>query len=130
MRKKNINIVEKIKDAASKKSARIAAKIFSDKYKKMGLKTPRSTFLLNEADLETIQYNDKPNEDIFANESILAAANKVFDFDKYKKEQAAAIDELKQQQIDDKRFLLMKALLQQQTKFLVLTDKKMSKLPL
>ena len=92
MRKKNINIVEKIKDAASKKSARIAAKNFSDKYKKMGLKTPRSTFLLNEADLETIQNNDKPNEDIFANESILAAANKVFDFDKYKKEQAAAID--------------------------------------
>ena len=42
MRKKNINIVEKIKDAASKNSARIAAKIFSDKYKQMGLKTPRS----------------------------------------------------------------------------------------
>ena len=110
MRKKNINIIEKIKDAASKKSARIAAKFFSDKYKKMGLKTPRSTFLLNEADLETIQYNDKPNEDIFANESILAAANKVFDFDKYKKEQAAAIDELKQQQIDDKLFVNESAL--------------------
>ena len=58
----------------------------------MRLKKLRSTFLLNQADLETMQYNDEPNEGIFANESILAAANKVFDFGKYKKEQAAAID--------------------------------------
>ena len=47
----------------------------------------KPTLLVDEADLETIDYNDEPNEDIFANESILAAANKVFDFDKYKKEQ-------------------------------------------
>ena len=71
----------------------------------MRLKRPPSTFLLNEADLETIQYNNKPNEDIFANESLVAAANKVFDFDKYKKEQGAAIDELKQQQIDNEFFV-------------------------
>ena len=58
---------------------------------------PLPTFLVNEADLETIQYNNEPNEYIFANESILAAANKVLDFNKCKKEQAAAIDELKQQ---------------------------------
>ena len=96
-----MDIVEDIKDTTSKKSAQIAAKNFLDKYKQMRLKKPPSSFLVNEADLETIQYNDEPNEDIFANESILAAANKVFDFDKYKKEQAAATDELKQQQIDD-----------------------------
>ena len=53
------------------------------------MKKPLPTFLVSEADLETIQYNDEPNEDIFANESILAAANKVFDFDRYKKEQAS-----------------------------------------
>ena len=47
----------------------------------------KPTLLVDEADLETVDYNDEPNEDIFANESILAAANKVFDFDKYKKEQ-------------------------------------------
>ena len=58
---------------------------------------PPLTFLVNEGDLETIQHNDEANEDIFANESILAAINKVFDFDKNKKEQAAAIGELKQQ---------------------------------
>ena len=94
--KRNINIVEEIIDVASKKSAQIAAKKVSDKYKKMRLKKP-PTFLVNEADLETIQYNNEPNEYIFANESILAAANKVLDFNKCKKEQAAAIDELKQQ---------------------------------
>ena len=47
----------------------------------------KPTLFVDEADLETVDYNDEPNEDIFANESILAAANKVFDFDKYKKEQ-------------------------------------------
>ena len=81
-RKRNINIVEEIEDFASKKSDQIAAKKVSDKYKKMKLNKPPSTFLVNEVDLETIQYNDEPNEDIFSNESILATANKVFDFDK------------------------------------------------
>ena len=77
----------------------------------MRLKRPPSTFLLNEADLETIQYNNKPNEDIFANESLVAAANKVFDFDKYKKEQGAAIDELKQQQQIDNEFFVNESVL-------------------
>ena len=58
--------------------------------------TPHThTFLVDEAELETIKHNDESNEDIFANESILAAENKVFDFNKNKKEQAAAIDKLK-----------------------------------
>ena len=65
----------------------------------------KPTLLVDEADLETTDYNDEPNEDIFANESILAAANKVFDFGKYKKEQAAKINELKQQHIDDELFV-------------------------
>ena len=34
----------------------------------------KPTLLVDEADLETIDYKDEPNEDIFANESILAAA--------------------------------------------------------
>ena len=104
-RKRNIDIVEEIKDVASKKSARIAAKKVSDKYKKMRLKKSPPTFLVDEAELETIQYNDESNEDTFANESILAAENKVFDFNKYKKEQPVAIDELKQQQIDNELFV-------------------------
>ena len=71
----------------------------------MRLKKSPPTFLVDEADLETIQYNDEPNEDIFANESIIEAANKDFDFNKYIKELAEAIDELKQQQIDDELFV-------------------------
>ena len=54
------------------KSARIAAKNLSEK-KKMRFTKP--TLLFDEADLETIDYNGEPNEDIFANESVLAAAN-------------------------------------------------------
>ena len=65
----------------------------------------KSTFLFDEADLETIDYNDQPNKDIFANESIFAAVDKVFDFDKYKKEQATKIDEFKQPQTDDELFV-------------------------
>ena len=103
------------------KSACIAAKKLSDKYKKMRFKKP--TLLVDRADLETIDYNDEPNEDIFANESVLAAANKVFAFEKYQKEQASKIDEFKQQQIDDK-LLLMKAFFRRRTKFLILTDIK------
>ena len=34
---------------------------------------------MNEEDLETISY-DEPQEDLFAGESIIAAANKVIDF--------------------------------------------------
>ena len=71
----------------------------------MGLKRPPPTFLVNEADLERIQYNDESSEDTFANESILAAANKVFNLDKYKKPQAAAIDEFKQHQTNDEPFV-------------------------
>ena len=55
------------------KSARIAAKNLSEKKKKKRFTKP--TLLVDEAHLETIDYNGEPNEDIFANESVLAAAN-------------------------------------------------------
>ena len=68
------------------------------KYRKIRLlkKNPPRTFLVDKADVETIQY-DEPKEDLFVNESILAAANNVFDFNKYKKEQAEALKEMKKQ---------------------------------
>ena len=47
--------------------------------------------MINEEDLETIAY-DKPQEDLFKNESILNAANKVFDFNKLKNEQNELIN--------------------------------------
>ena len=45
-KKRNIDTVEEIKDAASKKSMQIAAKKISNKYKKMrGIKSPLLLFL-------------------------------------------------------------------------------------
>ena len=71
---------------------RIVAKKVLDKYKRM--KRPKKTYLVDEEDIETLDY-DEPVEDLFKGESILEAVNKVFDFEKFKKEQAEAIDEMK-----------------------------------
>ena len=80
----NINIIEDIKNSATKKSARITAKKILQKYKSM--KRPKKTYLLNEEDLHSIEYNE-PQEDLFRGESIVEAANKVLDFEKFKKDQ-------------------------------------------
>ena len=47
--------------------------------------------MINKEDLETIAY-DEPQEDLFKSESILNAANKVLDFNKFKKEQKELIN--------------------------------------
>ena len=47
--------------------------------------------MVNEEDLETITYDD-PQEDLFKSESIFNAANKVLDFNKFKKEQKELIN--------------------------------------
>ena len=46
----------------------------------------------NEEDLETIAYDDEPQEDLFKKESILKAANKVLEFEEFKKQQEEAIN--------------------------------------
>ena len=61
--------------------------------KYQSMKRPKKTYLVNEEDLKTIDYNE-PQEDWFKGENILDAVNKVFDFEKLKKEQAEAIDEM------------------------------------
>ena len=71
----------------------------------MRYKKPPPTFFIDEADLETIDYNNDNDEDLFAKESILATANKVFDYDRFKKERAAGLDGMKRQQIDDELFV-------------------------
>ena len=71
-----------LKKKSSKNSAKIAAKKISNKYK--NLKKPKKTFLVDEEDLETI-VQDEPEEDLFRGESILAAANKVINFNEFKK---------------------------------------------
>ena len=68
----------------------MTAKKISKKYK--NLKKTKKTYLVNEEDLETIQYDDGPQEDLFKGESVLEAANKVLDFDEFKKQQESAIN--------------------------------------
>ena len=68
----------------------MTAKRISQKYK--NLKKPKKTYLVNEEDLETIRYDDEPQEDLFKGESILEAANKVLDFDEFKKQEESAIN--------------------------------------
>ena len=88
----NINIIEDIKNTATKKSARITAKKILQKYKSM--KRPKKTYLANEEDLDSIEYNE-PQEDLFRGESIVEAANKVLDFEKFKKDQANTLKKKK-----------------------------------
>ena len=87
----NINIIEDIKNSAAKKSTRITAKKILQKYKSM--KRPKKTYLLNEEDLDSIEYNE-PQEDLFRGESIVEAANKVLDFEKFKKDQANTLKKM------------------------------------
>ena len=58
-----------------------------DKYKKMrqAKKRSKKTSLVDEEDTETIDYAE-PQKDLFRSESILAKANEVFDFERFKKE--------------------------------------------
>ena len=46
------------------------------------MKRPKKTYLADEKDLETIDYDDT-QEDLFKGESIINAVNKVFDFEKF-----------------------------------------------
>ena len=50
------------------------------------MKRSEKTYLVNEEDIETIDYSE-PQEDLFAGESILNAANKLLNFNQFKKEQ-------------------------------------------
>ena len=56
------------------------------------MKKTKKTFLVNEEDLETIDY-DESKEDLFKGESLVEAANKVLDFEAFKKQQEAAIND-------------------------------------
>ena len=45
----------------------------------MTYRKPPPIFLADETDLETIDYNNDSDDDMFAKESIVIAANKIFD---------------------------------------------------
>ena len=53
------------------------------------MKKPKKTYLVNEEDLETIDFSEP--EDLFQGESILNVTNKVLDFNEFKKQQEEAI---------------------------------------
>ena len=78
---KETDTIDEIKTASDKKRTKVAAQKILKKYK--NLKRPKKTYLVNEEDIDYIE----PQEDLFAGESILNAANKVLDFEQFKKEQ-------------------------------------------
>ena len=54
------------------------------KYKRM--KIPKKTYLVNEEDIETIDYNEL-QQDLFEGESVVEAVNKVLDYEAFKRDQ-------------------------------------------
>ena len=94
----------KKKNSKSKKSAAITAKKISKKYK--NLKKPKKTFLVNEEDLETIVCDDEPEEDLFKEESVLEAANKVLDFEEFEKQQENLLNKNKRKAIEKEEQLI------------------------
>ena len=56
--------------------------------------------MVNEEDLETIDYT-KPQDDLFAGERIVNAANKILDFDKFKREQERKLQQYNDQLINN-----------------------------
>ena len=81
---KDIDTIEKVKTASEKKRDRALAQKIVKKYR--NLKKPKKSYLIEEKDIETIDYTEL-QEDVFTGESILNAANKVLNFKQFKKEQ-------------------------------------------
>ena len=81
---KDTDTIEEIKTASDKKRTKITADKIFKKYKNM--KRPKKTTLVNEEDIETIDYTE-PKEDLFAGEYIVNTANNVLNFKQFKKEQ-------------------------------------------
>ena len=67
------------------------------------MKRPKRTYLVNEEDIDTIDYNEPLQDDVFAGESIVNAANKVMDFEQFKKEQEERLQEYNDQLLNDVR---------------------------
>ena len=68
------------------------------------MKRPKRTYLVNEVneeDIDTIDYNEPLQDDVFAGESIVNAANKVMDFEQFKKEQEERLQEYNNQLLND-----------------------------
>ena len=97
-KQRKIEIVDEIKNVAAKKNTRIVAKKILGKYKRM--ERPKKTYLVDEEDIETLDFNE-PQEDLFKGGSVIEAVNELFDFHKFKKEQTEALDDFKQKLVED-----------------------------
>ena len=96
---KEIDALDEINTASNNKRTRITAQKILKKYKNM--KRPKRTYLVNEEDIDTIDYNEPLQDDVFAGESIVNAANKVMDFEQFKKEQEERLQEYNDQLLND-----------------------------
>ena len=66
------------------------------------MKKPKKIYLVNEEDLETLDYNE-PQKNLFRGESIVEAANKVLDFEAFKKDQADALKRNEKKEFREKK---------------------------
>ena len=83
---------------------------YQDNFKKLGdlplavyydfETTTGSVVFSNAKDLETVMYNE-PQQDLFEGESVLAAANKVFDFKKFQQNQSQKPENYKGKQLNN-----------------------------
>ena len=105
--KQKTETIKEIKKFSANKNKTIAANKTLKKYKNMKKKS-KKTYSVNEEDLGTIGYSEP--EDLFQGESILNAANKVLDFNEFKKQQEEAIKYFKQFNEKDKNKNKRKAL--------------------
>ena len=90
--------MDEIKTASNKKRTQITAQKILKKYKNM--KKPKRIYLVNDEDIETIDYG-KLQEDLFVGKSIINAANKVTDFEQFKKELEERLQEYKNQLLNN-----------------------------
>ena len=79
-----ISAIENAKNSSDKKRKNITAQKILKKYK--NLKKPKHTYLVDEQDIKTIDYNFTDEENLYADESIVNAASKVFDYNKFKED--------------------------------------------
>ena len=101
------------------------------------MKRPKKTYLVDEKNIETIAYADKPEEDLFKGESILEAANKVLDFEEFKRQQEEAIKNFNENNFDKSKrkaknsekdiFNSIKKSIQEKDKAAQIAAKKISK---
>ena len=66
------------------------------------MKKPKKIYLVNEEDLETLDYNE-PQKNLFRGESIVEAANKVLDFEAFKKDQADVLKRNEKKEFREKK---------------------------